>query len=84
MKKELTVVDVKKHFSEVIGTVAYKKEPVIVTKRGNPVVEIVPISKTKAILGAVNGWLEPNDDFFEIMDNIVSGREKHIPRVIKK
>lgn len=83
MKKELTVVDVKKHFSEVIGTVAYKKEPVIVTKRGNPVVEIVPISRTKAILGTVSGWLETNDAFFKIMDTIVSDREKHIPRIIK-
>ena len=83
MKKEITVADVKKHFSEVIGTIAYKKESVVVTKRGNPVVEIIPVSKTKATLGAVSGWLEPNDAFFEIMDTIVSDREMHIPRIIK-
>jgi hypothetical protein len=35
-------------------------------------------------LGKVKGWLETNDPFLQAIDQVVSDRSKHRPRVIEK
>jgi prevent-host-death family protein len=34
MEETINVADAKKHFSELLGRVAYKKERILLTKRG--------------------------------------------------
>ena len=40
--KTMAVSQFKAHALEVLGTVAKTQEPVVVTKRGEPLVEVVP------------------------------------------
>ncbi len=45
--KTLTIRDFKAHVLQVLGQVAKNKEPVVVTKRGKPLAEVVPFSTSK-------------------------------------
>lgn len=45
---ELGMFDVKTHFSEVVDRVLREGRPITVTRRGKPVVDIVPTAATPA------------------------------------
>jgi prevent-host-death family protein len=40
---EVTIVDAREHFSDVINRTAYAKERIILTRRGKNIVAIVPL-----------------------------------------
>jgi len=44
---------------------------------------LVPIDASDATthLGALEGWLDPMDPYFSIIDEIVASRELHRPRI---
>jgi prevent-host-death family protein len=83
--KEVSVAEAKKHFSELLGRVAYGGERIVISKRGRPMAILVPPAQPKAerSLGGIEGWLEEDDPFFETMDQIVRNRAKNLPRVTK-
>jgi prevent-host-death family protein len=83
--KEVSVAEAKKHFSDLLGRVAYRGERITISKRGKPVAVLVPAAEVRDQKGMneIKGWLEPSDPFFEIMDQIISDRQKHMPRVFK-
>ena len=80
---EVSVVEAKKHFSELLGRVAYGGERIVISKRGKPMAVLVPHGEAsgKEPLSKVEGWLEPDDPFFETIDKIVLDRAAHTPRV---
>jgi len=80
--KNYSIVEAKKHFSEILGRVVYRGERVLISKRGKPLAMIVPSmgEQPEEHLGKVQGWLEDNDPFFDIVDQIVQERERHFPR----
>ena len=41
-EKTINVAEAKKHFSELLGQVAYGKKHVLITKRGKPMARLVP------------------------------------------
>jgi prevent-host-death family protein len=84
-KTEYSVADAKKHFSEILGRVAYARERIVIHKRGKPVAVLVPPDQAQREdrLSKVDGWLEEDDPFFNIMANIVAERKKHIPRILQ-
>ena len=84
-KNEVSVAEAKKHFSELLGRVAYGGERIVISKRGRPMAILVPPVQPQAerSLSGIEGWLEEDDPFFEIMDQIVRKRAKHLPRVTK-
>ncbi len=63
--KTLAITDFKAHALQILGQVAKTKESVVVTKRGKPLAEVIPISTTKPEPGKLSEAL-----VFE--DNIVS------------
>jgi prevent-host-death family protein len=83
IQKDVSVAEAKKHFSELLGRVAYAGERIVISKRGRPMAILVPPVQAKAerSLSGIEGWLEEGDPFFEIMDQIVRRRAKHLPRV---
>ncbi len=85
IQKEVSVAEAKKHLSELLGRVAYGGERIVISKRGRPMAILVPPVQPKAerSLSGIEGWLEEDDPFFEIMDQIVRKRAKHLPRVTK-
>ncbi len=82
-EQTVSVAEAKKHFSELLGKVAYGKEQILITKRGLPMVRLVPVEQSERHLGEVKGWLDENDPFFDTINGIVRNRKSHIPRVLK-
>lgn len=49
--KTMAITDFKSHALQVLGDVANRREKVIVTKRGKPLVEVVPYSESNPAPG---------------------------------
>ena len=80
-EKSINIADAKKHFSELIGRVAFAKERLLITKRGKPMARLVPVEESERHLADASGWLDDTDPFFNTIENIVAERKKHVPRV---
>lgn len=80
----VNVAEAKKHFSELLGQVAFGKKHILITKRGKPMARLVPADETNMHLSQAKGWLDNDDPFFDQIDRIVQDRAKHTPRVLKK
>jgi prevent-host-death family protein len=78
----INIAEAKKHFSELIGQVAYAKKKLLITKRGKPMARLVPVEDEACNLSEAQGWLENNDPFFKTIDRIVDDRITHTPRVL--
>jgi prevent-host-death family protein len=82
---EYSVAEAKKHFSELLSRVAFRGERITIAKRGKPLAMLVPPAAEPGLdhPSKVQGWLENSDPFFEIVDQIVKNRQKHLPRILK-
>ncbi|MBN1102404.1 MAG: type II toxin-antitoxin system prevent-host-death family antitoxin [Deltaproteobacteria bacterium] len=84
-EETVNVAEAKKRFSELLGQVAYGKKQVLITKKGKPMARLVPSAEDKdRHLGYASGWLEEDDPFFGVMEEMVEKRSEHTPRVLKK
>ena len=83
-RKTISVAEAKKHLSELLGRVAYGREQIVITKRGKPMARLVPATEESKHLVEAIGWLNDEDDFFEVIDHIVEDRDKHVPRVLNR
>ncbi|MBL7181317.1 MAG: type II toxin-antitoxin system Phd/YefM family antitoxin [Pseudomonadota bacterium] len=83
-EKIISVADAKKHFSDLLGQVAYKKQHILITKRGKPMARLIPVEASDDHLIDAHGWLENDDPFFDAIDRIVQERSKHVPRILKE
>ena len=79
------VAEAKKHFSEILGRVAHGGERITISKKGKPLAVLVPPSELppEDNLGKTKGWLENDDPFFKIINQIVHDRKNHTPRILK-
>jgi prevent-host-death family protein len=84
--KEVSVAEAKKHLSDLLGRVAYRGERITISKRGKPMAVLVPTDEAggQKRIKEIRGWLEPSDPFFEVIDQIVCDREKHVPRIFRR
>jgi prevent-host-death family protein len=82
-KAEVNVAEAKKHFSDLLGRVAYGRERITILKRGKPMAVMVhPLDLQRLDhLSQVEGWLESDDPFFEVIDQIVRARAEHTSRI---
>jgi prevent-host-death family protein len=80
----INLAEAKKHFSELIGKVAYGNERILITKRGKPMARLIPAEQSTRHLGDVEGWLDEDDPFFDEINQIIQDRKKHTPRLIKR
>ena len=83
-EKTINVAEAKKHFSELLGQVAYGKKHILITKRGKPMARLVPADETHMHLSDARGWLEDDDPFFDTIRKIIQDRSTHVPRIIKE
>ena len=85
MDRKFNIAEAKKHFSELLSRVGYGGEHITILKRGKPLAMLVPPSELSKEdhLNKIEGWLENDDPFFEIIDQIVSDRANHVPRILK-
>jgi prevent-host-death family protein len=79
----INVSEAKKHFSELLGQVAYGKKQILITKRGKPMARLVPADEIYMHLSNAHGWLDDEDPFFDAIDRIIQDRLMHVPRILK-
>ena len=82
-EETVSIANAKKHFSELIGRVAFGKKHILITKRGKPMARLVPADEIGTHLCEAKGWLKDDDPFFDTIDGIVKDRGKHVPRILK-
>lgn len=80
MAKTISVAELKRHLSEVLGDVAHGKQIVLVTRHGRPMAQIVPLESVPGSLADVAGWLDERDPFFTFVNEAVAARKRHVPR----
>ena len=80
----VNIAKAKKHFSELLGQVAFGKKHILITKRGKPMARLVPADEIDMHLSKAKGWLEDDDPFFDAIDGIMKDRDKHVPRILKE
>ncbi|HEV2360041.1 MAG TPA: type II toxin-antitoxin system prevent-host-death family antitoxin [bacterium] len=83
MNRIVSVAELKRHLSEVLGEVAHAQQSVLVTRHGRPVARLVPVEAKVRSLADVAGWLEDRDAFFRYLDEAARNRRRHTPRVLK-
>ena len=83
-EETVNIAKAKKHFSELLGQVAFGKKRILITKRGKPMARLVPADERDMHLRDARGWLENNDPFFDTIDRIILDRSKHVPRMLKE
>ena len=49
MKKEITALDLRKRFGEVMDEVRYRKEPYVVTRNGRPLIVLLDVEAFRAL-----------------------------------
>ena len=85
MSKNLSVADAKKHFSELMGRVAYNKERFLIERHGKQMAALVSAEdlarlerESKApqgLLAAVGAWSE-FDELDQMVEDIYKQREE--------
>ena len=80
----MNVAEAKRHFSELLGRVAFGGETILITRRGRPMARLAPPDEQQAHPhpADMEGWLEENDPFFEEIDRILTQRLAHRPRIL--
>ncbi len=82
-EETVNVAEAKKHFSELLGQVAFGKKHILITKKGRPMARLVPVDEINRHLSQAKGWLENDDPFFDEIKRIIQDRPKHVPRVLR-
>ncbi len=60
MHRTITTADARKNFADIVNTVAYGKEPVVLTRRGQEIAALVSIEELRL--------LEKIEDHIDIVD----------------
>ena len=60
MHKTITTADARKNFADIVNTVAYGKEPIILTRRGQEIAALISIEELQL--------LQKIEDYIDIKD----------------
>lgn len=60
MSKTITIADARKNFADIVNTVAYGKEPVVLTRRGQEIAALISIEELHL--------LQKIEDYIDIED----------------
>lgn len=72
-KSCVNVAEAKRHFSDLLGRVAYAKETIVITRRGKPMAVLTPPEdEGKRHLANARRWLDEDDEFFKIIEEVVA------------
>ncbi len=78
----VSVVEAKRDFSELLGRVAAGRESFTITRRGKPMAVLAPTTPAEG-LQSLKGWLDNDDLFFKNIKKIVSQRKRHRIRQVR-
>jgi prevent-host-death family protein len=82
-EETITAAEAKKRILTLLRRVAFGKKTILITSRGRPMAKLIPpdAEPVEQGLGTVRGWLSDNDPFLTAVDEIVTARVRHRPRV---
>jgi prevent-host-death family protein len=82
-EETINVAEAKKQLSTLLGRVAFGKETILIMRRGRPMARLIPPDEepVEPGLGTVRGWLSDDDPFLAAVEEIVTARVSHRPRV---
>ena len=83
-EKIINIGEAKKHFSALLGEVAYGRKHIVITKRGKPMARLIPAVENDRHLSNAEGWLEDDDPFFKMVERIVDNRSNQSVNVLKE
>ncbi len=88
MDNLFTVTDAKSKFSEIINRVIYKKDRIIVTKKGKKVAMVIPLEDNQedsanGLLKAKGALSDIDKDIDEMVNSIYEARNKETGREVK-
>ena len=72
----------KRQLGELAARVAYGGESIILTRHGRPMVRMEPVTPPGRST-PIQGWLDDDDPFFSIMQDVVASRRRHRPRAAR-
>ena len=78
----VSVAEAKKSLSELLGKVAYGNQSFTIVKRGRPMARLVPAAGAPSGLLS-KGWMEDDDPFLKIIEDIVAERHSRRPRQLR-
>ncbi len=84
--QNVSAADARQHLSEILGKVAYGGKSFLITKKGRPMAQLVPLTVPKPYrkkgkrAPLVKGWLADDDPFFEYIEQIREESRKEKPR----
>ena len=66
------VAEAKRILSDLLGRVAYRKETILITRRGRPMAKLVPVEPhdNQPHLADAQGWVDEEDEFFATIETI--------------
>jgi prevent-host-death family protein len=84
--QNVSVAEARQHLAEILGKVAYGGEAFVITKKGRPMAQLMPVpqatslnKKSKALSG-IKGWLDNDDPFFRNLELIRNLSRKQKPK----
>ncbi len=88
MDNLFTVTEAKSKFSEIINRIIYKKDRIIVTKKGKKVAMVIPLEDNQedsanGLLRAKGALSDIDKDIDEMVNSIYEARNKETGREVK-
>lgn len=88
MDNLFTVTEAKSKFSEIINRIIYKKDRIIVTKKGKKVAMVIPLEDNQedsanGLLKAKGALSDIDKDIDEMVNSIYEARNKETGREVK-
>ncbi len=80
---KVSVAVAKRTFGDLLSRVAYGRETVTILRYGKPVARLVPTESSQIrgggepLLSEWHGFLDHDDPFFSMIDEIVADRRRH-------
>ena len=75
-KQSVSTSELKVHCAKIIEQVSRGRGPVIITKRGRPVAQLIPIAGARpSLFGFAKGCITINDDILEPVDVVWEAAE---------
>jgi len=79
---KVSAVKAKKEFTELLGRVATGSETFTIFRRGKPVAVLSPTPPREG-LQSVKGWLNSDDPFFRVINQVIKGRKREKVRRLR-
>ncbi len=88
MKRRISATQAARKFSEIVNRVRYRNESFVVERAGEPVCEIIQVKsrtvKGRDLLGLLSRLPRPDDEYLEIVEEIIKNQQPIAPSLWRR